>query len=133
MSVKTKPRVLLVEDDQDLVELYRLQLEQGDCQVSLAGYAQAALDELDNKPIDVIVLDILLPQVNGLSIVHQLRSYEDWHQIPVIILSNLSPRDLGITPGLLSRLGVRAYLEKSSTNAQTLVAAVREAHGELQN
>jgi len=131
MPRAAKPAVLLVEDDQDLAELYRLQLEQAGWGVRVAASAQAALDELDKKGVGVIVLDILLPQVNGLSVVHQLRSYEDWRHIPVIIFSNLAPRDLGITPAVLSRLGVKAYLEKGTTSARALVEAVKEASGQL--
>src|SRR5687767_15473271 len=105
--------LLLVEDDKDLAEMYSLQLRYGKHQVHLATDAQAALDVLDKHQVDMIILDIMLPGQNGLSVLYELRSYSDWKKIPVLILSNLSPQELGLTSRGLEALGVRQYLDKT--------------------
>lgn len=127
MKIKIKPTVLVVEDDRELAEMYQLQLEAAGYGVRLAQTAQGALGELEKHSIGLIIVDILLAKQNGLSILHELRSYSDWSNIPVIILSNVSANELGVNRKLLRELGVRAYLEKSQTKAATLQAAVAAA------
>ncbi|MBI4101016.1 response regulator transcription factor [Candidatus Microgenomates bacterium] len=117
--------VLLVEDDADLGEMYKLQLGQAGWQVVIADNAQAALDALDRAAVEVIVLDILLPLSNGLSLLYELRSYSDWSKIPVIILSNVPVKEIGLAEAALERLGVMAYLDKTRTNHRELITAVQ--------
>ena len=114
-------KVLLVEDDWDLGEMYSLQLKRSGHSVEWARDGQAALDLLDGQPADIIVLDILLPGSNGLNVLYELRSYDDWHELPVIILSNVPAADIGMTPKKLAELGVKAYLVKARTKPLQLV------------
>ncbi len=116
--------VLLVEDDADLAEMYRLQIEPAGYEVILAADAQAALDSLDDLRIDAVILDILLPKYNGLGILHELRSYEDWRRLPVIILSNVSAAELGLSKRRQLQLGIAGYLDKATTQAVDLVSAL---------
>lgn len=122
--MKAKSTLLLIEDDADLAEMYRLQLNHAGYIVIEAANAQAALDALDSQSIDAVILDILLPEYNGLGILHELRSYEDWRRLPVIVLSNLSQAELGLDKRLRTQLGVSAYLEKMRTEQHDLVASL---------
>src|SRR5438132_501341 len=119
--------VLLVEDDKDLTEMYTLQLRYGGHSVQAAATAQQALDILNDKTIDVILLDLMLPNHNGIIILYELRSYEDWQKIPVIILSNTSARELGISGSALKTLGIRNYLDKAHTKPDQLLEAIEAA------
>lgn len=125
-------KILLVEDDDDLAEMYELQLRWGQHQVKLAKDAQAALDVLDTFPAEAIVLDIMLPGHNGLSVLYELRSYSDWRRIPVIVLSNISLDELGVSQAGLKALGVVQYLDKSHTNTEQLLAAITSASSQNQ-
>src|SRR3990167_7586657 len=98
--------ILLVEDDPDLAEMYQLQLEHGGYSVTVSTSAQGALDALDAKPVELIILDLLLPQHNGLSVLYELHSYNDWQKLPVIILSSLPAREIGASQQVLKGLGV---------------------------
>ncbi|HLB40890.1 MAG TPA: response regulator [Candidatus Babeliales bacterium] len=120
-------KVLLVEDDKDLAEMYSLQLRHGKHQVRVAGDAQSALDVLDKFAAEIIVLDIMLPGHNGLSILYELRSYSDWRKIPVIVLSNISIEELGISRGGMQALGIKQYLDKTHTRAKQLLDALAAA------
>lgn len=118
--------ILLVEDDKDLAEMYRLQLSHGGHKVIVALTAQGALDALDGNTVDLILLDVMLPGHNGLSVLHELRSYEDLRQLPIVILSSLSVKELGISPQALRDLGVQEYLNKARTKPPQLLAAVAQ-------
>lgn len=113
-------RVLLVEDDFDLGEMYGLALKKAGHGVFWVRSAQEALDVLDKEAIKVIVLDMMLPINNGINVLHELRSYEDWRHIPVFILSSLKPDEIGATAKHLKSLGVYKYLVKSETKPEVL-------------
>ena len=117
--------VLLIEDDHDLAQLYRLQLEP-EHTVMYAHEAQAAFDVLADNPVDVIVLDLLLPETNGVAILQELRGYGDWRRIPVIILSNLLPDEIGLSEKIQRQFGIKAVLEKMYLRPGDLNAAVNE-------
>lgn len=123
-----KPRrVLLIEDDPDLAEMYGLQLRGVGYELRTVDSAQKALDALDRQAAELIILDMLLPGTNGLAILHELRSYSDWREIPVIILSNVAAAEVGVKRTILKQLGVSAYLEKSKIKSQDLQVAVKVA------
>lgn len=113
-------KVLLVEDDFDLGEMYGLALKQAGHGVYWARGAQEALDVLDQQNIEAIVLDVLLPRHNGLNILHELRSYQDWRGIPVVVLSSLAPAEIGAGPKHFKSLGISKYLVKSETKPELL-------------
>ncbi|MEX0748484.1 MAG: response regulator [Candidatus Saccharimonadales bacterium] len=117
-------RVLFVEDDIDVGTMYATQLLLEENDVTHARTAQEALDVLDDYEFDIIVLDMLLPGSNGIAVLQELRSYRDWRHIPVIVLSNMTPDDLEVTPRSLQDLGVAQYLIKMETTPQDLAAAV---------
>jgi DNA-binding response OmpR family regulator len=120
-------RILLVEDDKDLADMYKMQLAFGGHKVRVAADAQAALDVLDNHPVDIIVLDIMLPTHNGLSVLYELRSYSDWKKLPVVVLSNLAAEEIGVSRQALRSLGIKHYLNKTHTKAAQLLEAVESA------
>lgn len=119
--------ILFIEDDLDVSAMYTAQLVHERHAVTLAGDAQNALDLLDEHRFDLIILDLLLPGSNGLAVLHELRSYEDWRRLPVIILSNLAPEDLEVSQDYLRELGVSEYLVKLETTPGQLAVAVRAA------
>lgn len=121
-------KLLLVEDEHELAEMYTLQLQRLGHQVVWADSAQMALDKLDDAKADAIVLDMLMPNNNGLSVLYELRSYHDWRKIPVVILSNVRFEELGVPPETLQKLGVHNYLIKSKTKAADLAAALESLH-----
>ncbi len=121
-------KVLLIEDDPELSEMYRLALSQAEIDVHLEGHAQAGLDALEAHTFDALILDILLPEHNGLSVLHELRTYHDWAKLPVIILSNLRPYETGFKQRDYAQFGIAAYLIKSETKPHQLVAALKRLH-----
>lgn len=80
-------RVLVVEDDADIADLVRLYLERAGHMVDVAMSGDQALDRLDSDPPDVVVLDVMLPRVDGLTICRTIRSRPRTAGTAIIILS----------------------------------------------
>lgn len=124
MSVK----ILLVEDDAWLAELYQTVLElDTNCKVLIAGTAAAALDTLDENPdTALIVLDMFLPEHNGIEFLHEIASYEDINSIPVIVLSSVYQHDFGMTDERWKHYGVVKYLYKPRTKPDDLLTEIKK-------
>jgi len=77
-------RVLIAEDEQRLRKIVRTYLQRGGYEVIEATNGQEAIDLLDENEVDLVILDVMMPQVDGWSVLRQLRSESD---LPVIMLT----------------------------------------------
>ena len=109
---RDRVRVLFVEDDQSVAEMYKLKLELDGYDVEVAGDGETALDVARASPPDIIFLDIRLPRLDGFGVLEALRNDPKTRHVPVVILSNYSGKQL-IDRGL--RLGALDYLIKTQT------------------
>jgi CheY-like chemotaxis protein len=110
-------RVLFVEDDASVAQMYRLKLELDGYTVDVAGDGLAALEKARAISPDMIFLDIRLPKLDGLSVLEALRADDATARIPVVILSNWNEREL-VERGL--KLGALDHLIKSQTTPARL-------------
>ena len=100
-------QILVVEDDRKTIELIRLYLERESFQVIIVQDGRAALEATRQQPPDLIILDLMLPRLNGLDFCRVLRS--EGAQIPIIMLTAKSTED-DILRGLY--LGADDYMTK---------------------
>lgn len=114
-------RILLVEDDPSIVIGLRMNLEREGYQVELAADGQAGLDRMQQGGLDLVLLDIMLPKLNGYEILHALRKQGDL--TPVVLLSARSA-EMDKVMGL--DLGAEDYIQKPFSVAE-LLARVRAA------
>ena len=114
-------RVLFVEDDPSVAQMYKLKLELDGYQVTVASDGEQALEMATSNPPDIVFLDIRLPKMDGLAVLEKLRETENTKQVPVVILSNYSEREL-VERGL--KLGALEYLIKSQTTPAKLAGGV---------
>lgn len=77
------PTILIVEDDANQRELYRQELEEEGYKVRLAADGKQAVEIVNNEHIDLVVLDINMPVMNGIEALGRMLSYDN--QLPVII------------------------------------------------
>jgi len=77
-------RVLIAEDEQRLRKIVRTYLQRDGYEVIEATNGQEAIDLLDENEVDLVILDVMMPQVDGWSVLRQLRSESD---LPVIMLT----------------------------------------------
>ena len=82
-----KERILIVEDDKNISKLVKFNLEKAnyDCAIAVSG--EKALEALDARPADLIILDIMLPGLDGYEICRTVKAKEKLKNIPIIMLT----------------------------------------------
>src|SRR3989339_1029223 len=88
-----KKLILLVEDDEFLAELYATKLNLEDYEVALASDGEKGLKMIKELKPDLILLDIILPKMDGFEILKNIKTNKNLKKIPVILLTNLSQKD----------------------------------------
>jgi two-component system alkaline phosphatase synthesis response regulator PhoP len=86
ISIVSK-KILLVEDESDLIKLLKYNLEKEGFKVHYATDGTVALAEVRRDPPDLVILDLMLPGLDGLEVCRQLRRNDRFVRIPVLILS----------------------------------------------
>jgi len=114
-------RVLFVEDDPAVAQMYKLKLELDGYHVEVAPDGELALSMARSEPPDIIFLDIRLPKLGGLEVLEALRADPRTQAVPVVILSSHSEKEL-VERG--ARLGALDHLIKSKTTPATLAGGV---------
>lgn len=113
-------RVLLVEDDQEFAEMYRLKLEADGYEVSLARDGERGLRMASDSPPDLVFLDIRMPRMGGLEMLEHLRQDPATESLPVVILSNYGEDELrkrGLDLGALEWL-IKANVTPSDVSSR---------------
>jgi len=80
-------KILVVEDEAELLELIKTRLEANNFNVIEAKDGQEALDKTYKENPDLIVLDLMLPKIDGGSVCTQLKQNKDYHHIPILMLT----------------------------------------------
>ena len=119
-------RILLAEDDRILRKAGEVSLKKRGYEVISAVDGEDALAKArDHKP-DLVLLDVMMPKMNGFEVLQALKGADDVRDIPVIMLTNLEqPADIKrATDG-----GAHSYLVKSNLNLDELAARIKDALG----
>src|SRR3989338_8086617 len=103
-------KILLVEDDPLLIDIYSMKLKQSGFEVRVVENGEKALEAVEEQKPDLVLLDIVLPHIDGWDILESLRASETLKGIQIVILSNLGQKE-EIAKGL--RLGAAKYLIKA--------------------
>ena len=121
-------RILIVEDDRDIAQLVRLYLEKAGHATEVVTSGDEALERLRTQPPDLVVLDIMLPGLDGLTICRAIRAAETTARTPIIVVSARAAESDRIN-GL--ELGADDYITKPFSPKELVarVAAVqRRSH-----
>ncbi|MFZ2192814.1 MAG: response regulator [Candidatus Moraniibacteriota bacterium] len=110
--MEQKKKIMIVEDDTFVMDIYHTKLAQEGFSVISAGNGIEGLEKLkdDNNIPDLMLLDILMPYMDGLEMLAEIKKDERLKNIPVVLLTNLSQKD-DVDRGL--GLGANDYLIKS--------------------
>ena len=87
--------VLVIEDDEDISHLIALQLRCEGFEVLTTAYGKEAVSLVNSRHIDLITLDMMLPDISGTEVLHQIKANPETAAIPVIIVSVLLPEQTG--------------------------------------
>ena len=126
MSLKDKKEgahVLIVEDDVFLAEIYQKKFEMEGFKVSTANNGEKGLSDIQKKKPDIVLLDILLPKLDGFAVLEELKKDPAVKDVPVILLTNLGQKD-DVQRGLDE--GASDYLIKTHFKPSEVVDKVRK-------
>lgn len=115
-------KILLVEDDAILVEMYEAKFTLEGHDVSIATNGEECLKLLKEFQPELILLDILMPKLNGFHVLKEIKKQPGLRQIPVILLTNLGQAEVDMNQELAKALGVSDYLIKSHHTPDEVVA-----------
>lgn len=119
------PKVLIIEDNEDLAEMYKLKLSLDGFEVEVAyDGEQGILKTVDKKP-DLILLDLLMPNMTGFEFLRALRKNTSVHT-KIIVLSNLGQAE-NIKEAM--DLGATEYMVKANTTPTMVVSRIKEILG----
>ncbi len=117
-------KILLVEDDPLMIRMYQRKLTSDGYDVDLAVNGEEGLVKVRSFRPDLVLLDIMMPKLNGLQVLERVKSDPTISKIPVVILTNLGGSQQDIERGL--ELGAVAYLVKSAYRPDEVIAKVKE-------
>jgi two-component system KDP operon response regulator KdpE len=136
-------RVLVVDDEPQIRRALRLVLRANGYEVAEAGSGEAALDALAGQPFDLMILDLVLPDLDGVEVCRRLR---EWSRLPVVVLSAHGDEDVKVraldvgaddyvtkpfsAPELLARM--RSAMRRASVNTVPTEPIVRSGGGEVE-
>ena len=119
MVVHHRPRVLIVEDDPDTLVILRINLTAAGVEPMLAGDGRTAIERIEAESPDAVLLDVLLPGIDGWQVLEQLHAKGD--PVPVIICSGKDnmhdlqrARDLGAVAYLVKPFDIDRLIEVTS-------------------
>lgn len=118
-----KETILVVDDEEDILELVRFHLSREGYEVLCAETGEEGWRKVKSHPIDLLVVDLMLPGIDGLELTRRLKNDVQTRQIPVLMLS-AKGEEVDIVTGL--ELGADDYVTKPFS-PRVLVARVRAA------
>ena len=114
-------KVLIVDDEPNIVISLEFLMDQAGYAVAVARTGEEALAQIRDFLPDVVLLDVMLPGVNGFDILQRVRQNPAWQQVAIIMLT-AKGRDVEVAKGLA--LGATAYITKPFST-RDLLAKVR--------
>jgi DNA-binding response OmpR family regulator len=121
----TRGRILIVDDDPNTLEILRRWLARESYETISADNGRACLDVLAKGLVDVIVLDVMMPGMDGLQVCEKLRENANWRSIPVVLLTakdDIETRSRGML------LGVSEYLTKPVNKLELFARLQAQLH-----
>jgi len=123
MGAETKKKIMIVEDDTFVMDIYQTKLVQEGFEAVAAINGLEAMKKLADLQPDLILLDIIMPYMDGLEVLKKIKSEERLKNIPIILLTNLSQKE-EISQGL--ELGANDYLIKSHFTPSEVLEKIKK-------
>ncbi|MFH0969466.1 MAG: response regulator [Patescibacteria group bacterium] len=117
-----KKTILLVEDDSFVSDIYQTKISAEGFDIVLAENGLEAMKKLEEKVPDLILLDIVMPYMDGIEVLKKIKAEEKLKKIPVILLTNLSEKEK-IEEAL--EMGADDYLIKSHFTPSEVIEKVK--------
>ena len=122
-AINNKPIILLAEDDVFVVSIYQTKLEKEGFTIAVAENGLEALKQLEKITPVMILLDIMMPYLDGIGVLKKIKESDEWRDIPVIMLTNLSEKE---KMDEAMAMGASDYLIKSHFTPSEVMIKIRE-------
>lgn len=116
-------KIAIIEDDPTINQMYRMKFEAEQFDVQIASDGQAGISLVKSFQPDLILLDLQMPEVDGVTALREIRSHDWGKSIPVMIMTNLGEEE---SPKELKTLGISGYIVKADLTPRQVVARVKE-------
>ncbi len=117
------PKVLIVDDEADVVRLLQFRFEKEGFEIATAGDGQTGLAMVESEMPDLVILDIMMPLMDGMEVLRQIRSRRRTSKVPVIMLT---AKTASISVDEARQLWVSDYIMKPF-DPEVLVRKARKA------
>lgn len=117
-------KIAIIEDDIALADMYKLKLESAGLEVIVAYDGQSGLEMISKDTPDLVLLDLMLPQLTGSEVLAQYRKTPQGKDTKVIILTNISEYE---APDELYELNILRYMVKANYTPSQVIVVVQEA------
>ena len=115
-------KILLVDDDKEIVTLMQKSIKAAGFQVAVAQNAKSAMEVVEEGNVDLLVLDIMMPGLDGTKLCWVLKEGTKYQDIPIIIVSGKAKQDV---KKLANEVGAEAYIPKPF-EPQELLSKINE-------
>lgn len=115
-------KVAIVEDDLAIAQMYRLKFEAEGYKVDIAENGKLGLELCEQMKPDVVLLDLMMPEMNGDEMLKKMRDTEWGKHTKVVILTNIGEQE---APDSLKSLGVSAFIVKAEMTPRQVAEVVK--------
>lgn len=123
MCQDKKTKVLIIEDDSYILDMYKMKFKASNFEVMVAQDGIKGLKILEKQIPDVILLDVIMPKMDGFQVLKAIKNKDSLKEIPVILLTNLGQKE-NIEKGF--ELGAVDYVVKAHFTPLEIVKKIRE-------
>jgi DNA-binding response OmpR family regulator len=116
--------IAIIEDDQAIAQMYRIKFEAEGFSVQTAENGKIGLELLETMKPDIVLLDIMMPEMNGDEVLEKLRATPWGKDLKVIILTNMGEQE---APPKLKELGVTAFIVKAEMTPRQVADIVKKS------
>lgn len=117
------PKIAIIEDDQAISQMYRFKFEAEGYTVQTAGNGRLGLELSEGMKPDIILLDLMMPEMNGDQMLEQLRNTPWGKDIKVIVLTNVGEQEI---PPRVRELGVSGVILKANMTPRQVAELVKK-------
>lgn len=121
-------KIAIIEDDSAISQMYRMKFEADGFDVRVANNGKIGVELVDSFKPDIILLDLQMPEMNGLEALKKIRSKDSSKTTPVIILTNLGEEE---ADSEIRSLGIHSYIVKANLTPRQVASHVKEAIKEV--
>jgi len=116
--------VLIIEDEEDTRDIMKLVLTDSGFDVATAATGESGLKAIKKKVPDLIVLDILLPDITGLTLLDKLKANDKYKSIPIVVVTAVA-KEIGVKEEIAKKYPEVGFVEKPFS-VDSLIAAVKK-------